>query len=228
MITIHNLTVSQVFQAARYIPEHEDQIYDWQPERVKSLVQGLISVFFAIYEPHHGREDFQKYTQVAFGSLCLRVAGEERAFLEGHKFFITLTLLLINLHLRQTGRNDRVELDNLLSFFRKDSSRWDFNPHFKRYGDCLRDLIRGEEIKPGQVPLPVLNLVACYREISAILREEINDRAFPFFAAWLRDKVLIEVSIAEDDRGARILQSARAYQRLRAKLMRELSEEADW
>lgn len=233
MVTIHDFTVSQVFQSARHIPDHGDQVYDWSAERVKDLVQGLIASFHAYYKPHHGMADCVKhYPIIKFGSLSLKVVGEDRAFLDGHKFFITLTLLLINVHVLQSRRiyipMDPVELEDLFRFFRKDCGEWTINPDFECYGNCLRDLIRGKEMRPGQVPLPALNLVARYNDIDDILREEIDDRALPFFAAWLRDKLLIEVRTAEDEREARLLKSAMAYERLRVAMMRALSEEQDW
>lgn len=232
MITIQDLTVSQLFHAARYVPDHDDQMYDWSAEQVTTRVKGLISAFFSFYQRHHTMEDFEKYQKMGFGSLCLRIAGENRAFLEGHKFFITLTLLLINLHVLQSRRIDSqieaVKLEDLFFFFRKDCGEWAINPDFEPYGDCLRDLIRGKEMKTDRIPLPVFNLVARYNDIDVIIREEVDDRALPFLAAWLRDKIIIEVCTAEDERGARLLKSARAYDRLKGKLMRELTEAPDY
>lgn len=232
MITIQNLTVSQVFQAARYVPDHDGQVYDWSAEQVKSRVQGLVAAFFSFYERHHTMEDLENYPEMIFGSLPLRVVGEkERAFLEGHKFFITFTLLLINVHVLQ-GRRIDVQIDPVkledLFFFRKDRSEWVINPDFELYSDCLRDLIRGKEVIPEQQPRHVAILVDRYKDIDAILREELNDRALPLFAAWLKNKISMEVLTAENSKSACLLKSARAYDRLKVKLIWELTEAPDY
>lgn len=212
MIYRQELTLAQCFSSARYIPDHDGQVYDWSAEQVERLVHDLVSNFSRNYKPHHEINDCGGYAGCQIGSISLRPVLNDRSFLDGHQLFITLALLLISIHNRQGSRPDRVKLETLISY--EDVGEWTINPNFELYGSIMYDLFQGITMDPRQVPANVRNLVACYLDVDAILRDGIDDRALPFFAAWLTCRVYLEVITAKCVTGASILKRAHAYDRM--------------
>lgn len=212
MISIEELTIGQCLNGVRYIPDNENQWYDWSAEQVKNKVEFLVSYFLWNYKPHHEKKDCGEYAGSRIGSISLNVVGDNRSFLNGHQLFITLVLLLICVHNRQGSRPDRVKLETLISY--EDLGEWAVNPDFELYGALMYDLFQGNKMEPFQVPSKVRNLVARYQDIETCVRDGIDDRALPFFAAWLKRRVYLEVITTNCRTGARLLQSAHAYDRM--------------
>lgn len=220
MIYRQELSLAQCFHGARYLPDNEDQRYDWSAEQVTRMVQNLISNFLWFHEPYHEKKDWKEYPSSRIGSISLRTVRDDRSFLNGHQLFITLALLLICIHNQQGSRPDRVKLDTLLSY--EDLGEWAVNPDFGIYGSFLYDLFQGLKMEPWQVPANVRNLVARYQDIETCLRDGIDDRALPIFAAWLIRRPYLEVITAKCATGASLLQSAHAYDRLMAEKRKEM------
>ena len=118
--------------------------------------------------------------------------------MDGQQRLTTLTLLLIHLHHLQKGRNERVEVQNLV--FSEKFGRKSFNLDVPDRVEVMQRLMDGAPFDLNGTSESVRNIGARYANIADHLPEEVTGVALPFFVDWLLENVhFVEIEAYSDE-----------------------------
>ena len=118
--------------------------------------------------------------------------------MDGQQRLTTLTLLLIHLHHLQEGRNERVEVQNLV--FSEKFGRKSFNLDVPDRVEVMQRLMDGAPFDLDGTGESVRNIGARYANIADHLPEEVTGVALPFFVDWLLENVhFVEIEAYSDE-----------------------------
>jgi hypothetical protein len=102
------------------------------------------------------------------------------------------------LHRRQGNRTDRVELKDLI--FSVKYGKKDFNLAVPDRAVVMESLLADTVPDVSAAPESVQNLVARYQDLDALLPEEIDDHALPYFCDWLTEHVhFVEITATTEE-----------------------------
>ena len=206
IIVAKEKTVKQVL-GEKYAVDFYQREYKWGEKQVTELVDDLVNVFDAQWEPGYEQEqgkvrDFRGYF---LGSIIVSERDNARFIVDGQQRLTTLTLLLMSLRCRvdEVRKGDLGKHICSVSFGREQ-----FNLDVPAREECLRALYEGKPFEKRKQSESIVNLVERYATIDemmgglAIEREGQGPLPFPFpaFSDWLLEKAcLAEIRATSDE-----------------------------
>ncbi len=192
-------TVAEVLEKKKYSIDYYQREYKWEAKQLKELVADLTTKFFDLHEPDHARRDVAKYPGYYLGSIIVSQKGSQPFIVDGQQRLTSLTLLLTFLRRLQQGREDAVDVDQLI--FSEKFGEKSFNLDIPDRVDCMEALFEHGAYEPSaDAPESVHTLVDRYEELDGLFPDELRGRALPFFIDWLKDRVqLVQITAYADD-----------------------------
>jgi hypothetical protein len=192
-------TVAGVLANQKYAIDYYQREYKWESKQIAELVADLSTKFLELYEPDHTRKDVGKYPGYYLGSIIISQKGGQPFVVDGQQRLTSLTLLLTYLRRLQQGRDDLVDIDQLI--FSEKFGEKSFNLDVADRMDCMEALFEhGGFEPPAEAPESVHTLVRRYGELDGIFPDELKETALPFFIDWLKDRVqLVQITAYTDD-----------------------------
>ena len=144
------------------------------------------------------RREVEYYEHYFLGSIVISPKRRQRFVVDGQQRLTTLTLLLIHLHLLQEGREERVEVKNLI-YSEKYGSK-SFNLDVPDRAEVMRKLMDNEEIDLSGESESVCNIAVQFANIVDHLPDDVTGPALPYFMDWLLENVhLVEIDAFSDE-----------------------------
>lgn len=192
-------TVAEVLEKKKYSIDYYQREYKWESKQLKEIVADLTTKFSDLYEPGHVRRDVAKYPGYYLGSIIISQKGSQPFIVDGQQRLTSLTLLLTFLRRLQQGREDVVDIDQLI--FSEKFGEKSFNLDVPDRVDCMEALFEhGSYEPPTDAPESVHTLVNRYDELDGLFPDELRGKALPFFIDWLKDRVqLVQITAYADD-----------------------------
>ena len=192
-------TFKQLLQNTKYSIHYYQREYAWQYKQVQELIDDLTDEFLNYYDPVHDRADVANYGVYFMGSVVL--AGRENAIIDGQQRLSSLSLLLIYLRCRLLSMGVTIAtVDQMI--FSESYGTASFNISVEDREPCLRALNDGKDFDPEGYGESVKNLYDRYQDICDLFPEEIDDKAVPYFADWLTEKVYFIEIVTETEQDA--------------------------
>ena len=192
-------TFKQLLQNTKYSIHYYQREYAWQYKQVQELIDDLTDEFLNWYDPEHERTDVANYGVYFMGSVVL--AGRENAIIDGQQRLSSLSLLLIYLRRRLLGMGVTIATVDQMIYSEAFGSA-SFNIFVEDREPCLRALNDGKDFDSEGYGESVKNLYARYQDICDLFPEEIDDKALPYFADWLTEKVYFIEIVTETEQDA--------------------------
>ena len=191
-------TVRELLDKAKYAIDFYQREYAWQERQVRELIDDLTGKFLDSYEPEHSRHEVEGYGHYFLGSIVTSHKRGKRFVVDGQQRLTTLTLLLIHLHHLQEGRDEQVEVQNLV--YSEKFGRKSFNLDVPDREEVMQRLMDGKPLDFNGTSESVQNIMARYANIADHLPEEVIGVALPFFVDWLLENVhLVEIEAYSDE-----------------------------
>lgn len=192
-------TVAEVLEKQKYAIDYYQREYKWEGKQLTELVNDLTTKFLDLYEPGHARRDVAKYPGYYLGSIIISKKGSQPFIVDGQQRLTSLTLLLTFLRRLQQGRDDVVDVDQLI--FSEKFGEKSFNLDVPDRVECMEALFEnGQYEPPAEAAESVHTLVARYGELDGLFPDELREKALPFFIDWLKDRVqLVQITAYTDD-----------------------------
>ncbi len=192
-------TIAEVLEKKKYSIDYYQREYKWESKQVAELVADLTAKFLELYDPDHARKEVAKYPGYFLGSIIISQKGSQPFIVDGQQRLTSLTLVLTYLRRLQQGREDIVDIDQLI--FSEKFGEKSFNLDVADRMDCMEALFEHGEHEPSaDAPESVHTLVGRYGELVGLFPDELKDKALPFFIDWLKDRVqLVQITAYTDD-----------------------------
>ena len=192
-------TIAEVLEKKKYSIDYYQREYKWESKQIAELVADLTAKFLELYEPDHARKDVAKYPGYYLGSIIMSQKGSQPFIVDGQQRLTSLTLFLTYLRRLQQGREDVVDIDQLI--FSEKFGEKSFNLDVPDRNDCMEALFEhGEYEPPADAPESVHTLAGRYGELDGLFPDELKDKTLPFFIDWLKDRVqLVQITAYTDD-----------------------------
>jgi hypothetical protein len=192
-------TIAEVLEKKKYSIDYYQREYKWESKQIAELVADLTTKFLELYEPNHARKDVAKYPGYFLGSIIISQKGSQPFIVDGQQRLTSLTLVLTYLRRLQQGRDDVVDIDQLI--FSEKFGEKSFNLDVPDRNDCMEALFEHGEYEPSaDAPESVHTLVGRYGELDGLFPDELKADALPFFIDWLKDRVqLVQITAYTDD-----------------------------
>jgi uncharacterized protein with ParB-like and HNH nuclease domain len=192
-------TVAEVLEKKKYSIDYYQREYKWESKQLKELIADLTTKFLDLHEPDHARKDVAKYPGYYLGSIIVSQKGSQPFIVDGQQRLTSLTLLLTFLRRLQQGREDVVDIDQLI--FSERFGEKSFNLDVDDRVECMEAIFeQGAYEPPADAPESVHTLVDRYDELDGIFPDELRGKAPPFFIDWLKDRVqLVQITAYADD-----------------------------
>jgi hypothetical protein len=191
--------IAEVLERKKYSIDYYQREYKWESKQIAELVADLTAKFLELYDPGHARKDVAKYPGYFLGSIIISQKGSQPFIVDGQQRLTSLTLLLTYLRRLQQGREDMVDIDQLI--FSEKFGEKSFNLDVPDRTGCMEALFEhGEYEPPVDGPESVHTLVGRYGELDGLFPDELKGPALPFFIDWLKDRVqLVQITAYTDD-----------------------------
>lgn len=192
-------TIAEVLEKKKYSIDYYQREYKWESKQIAELVADLTAKFLDLYDVEHARKQVAKYPGYYLGSIIISQKGSQPFIVDGQQRLTSLTLFLTYLRRLQQGREDRVNIDELI--YSEKFGEKSFNLDVTDRNDCMDTLFEhGEYEPPADAPESVHTLVARYAELDGLFPDELKESALPFFIDWLKDRVqLVQITAYSDD-----------------------------
>ena len=191
-------SVRQLLQGVKYSIDYYQREYRWEAKQVRELLNDLTDVFLDDYKPGVARSAVRGFTHYFLGSIIVSQKDSESFIVDGQQRLTSLTLLLVLLRNFQRGREDAVNVDQLV--FSERYGEKSFNLAVDERSPCMEALFEGEYFDTSGKSESVQNLHERYWDMESHFPEELRSEALPYFVDWLIDNVhLVEISAYSDD-----------------------------
>ncbi|MBL8157090.1 MAG: DUF262 domain-containing protein [Anaerolineae bacterium] len=191
-------TVRELLKGVKYAIDYYQREYKWQDEQIRELIDDLSGKFLEEYQPDHSRGKVGGYPHYFLGSIIITKKDNTNYIVDGQQRLTSLTLLLIFLRNLQNGREDQVNIDELI--FSEKFGEKSFNLHVDERLPCMEALFADKPFDLTNWPESVVNIYRRYHAIEESFPEELRQQALPYFIDWLLENVhLIEITAFSDD-----------------------------
>ena len=191
-------TVRELLKGVKYSIDYYQREYKWGEKQAAELVNDLVTKFLEEYEEGHERKKVADYPHYFLGSIIISKKESANYIVDGQQRLTSLSLFLILLHNLQDGRDDKVQIDELI--FSERFGEKSFNLDVAERSPCMEALFEGETFDTTEAPESVQNLYDRYQDIDAAFPEELRDKALPYFIDWMLENVhLVEITAYSDD-----------------------------
>ena len=194
----HARTVRELLTTAKYSIDFYQREYAWEERHIRELIDDLTGKFLDSYESGHSRHEVEGYGHYFLGSIVVSRKRSQRFVVDGQQRLTTLTLLLIHLHHLQEGRDDRVDVQDLV--YSEKFGRKSFNLDVPDRVEVMQQLMNGQALIFDGKSESARNISVRYANIADHLPEEVTGVALPFFVDWLLENVhLVEIEAYSDE-----------------------------
>lgn len=191
-------TVRELLSGMKYSIDYYQRDYKWTTKQVQELIDDLIGRFEEDYDEAHERREVASYGHYFLGSIVISAKNGQKYVIDGQQRLTTLTLLLIFLHNIQQGREEQVNIKDMI--FSEKYGKKTFNIEVEERLRCMETLFSQEPFDGTGQPESVRNIIARYGDIETLFPPDIKDETLPFFIDWLIDNVhLVEITAYSDD-----------------------------
>lgn len=197
---IHGIskTIRDLLKGMKYSVDYYQREYKWQTKQVEELLDDLTGRFLEDHDDANPREAVADYGHYFLGSIVVSNKSGQKYLIDGQQRLTTLTLLLMYLHNLQRGREERVDVADMIFSVRY--GKKSFNLDVPERQAVMEALFNGDEFDPNSQPESVRNIYARYRDIEAHFPEDIKDETLPYFVDWLIENVhLVEITAYNDE-----------------------------
>ncbi|MBI9051847.1 MAG: DUF262 domain-containing protein [Anaerolineaceae bacterium] len=191
-------TIRGLLKGVKYSIDYYQREYKWREKQIKELVDDLSNKFLEEYQLGHARNMVANYPHYFLGSIIISKKNGNQFVVDGQQRLTSLTLLLILLRSLQNGRDDKVNVDELI--FSERFGEKSFNLDIDERKNAMNALYSGNPFDITDRPESVQNLVRRYQDLEDYFPEELRGDALPYFIDWLLENVhLVEISAYSDD-----------------------------
>lgn len=192
-------TIAEVLENKKYSIDYYQREYKWEEKQLAELVNDLSAKFLDLYSSEHTRRDVSKYSGYFLGSIIVSKKASESFVVDGQQRLTSLTLILTFLRRLQLGRDQVVDIDQLI--FSEKFGEKSFNLNVPDRVECMESLFEhGEYDPPASAPESVHTLAARYSELDVLFPDDVKGEALPYFIDWLKDRVqLVQITAYTDD-----------------------------
>lgn len=191
-------TVRGLLNGVKYALDYYQREYKWGSRHAAELLEDLEAKFLSSYVDSHERAQVQDYVHYFLGSIVISQKKGQSFIIDGQQRLTTLTLLLIYLHHLQRGRDDKVDVHNLI--FSEKFGKKSFNLDVPERAAVMETLYAGQQLDFGNASESTRNIVARYADIEELFPDALKERALPFFIDWLLENVdIVEITAYTDD-----------------------------
>lgn len=197
--TSKNLT--ELLGNQKFYIDYFQREYRWQESHIKLLVEDLTNTFLRNYKEGHERQMVTTYPNYFLGPVIFSSDENKKSIIDGQQRITSITLLLIYLEHLQEGKDNIVDIKNLI--FSEKHGIKSFNMTEESREPCLKALFReGEYAVKDNDSETVKNMVERYEDIENSFPEELSGKVLPNFIDWLIYEVKIVEIIAHSDENA--------------------------
>lgn len=191
-------TVREALKGIKYSIDYFQREYKWRDKQIRELLEDLAGKFQEEYKPTDARTAVAGYPHYFLGSIIISRKDGSSFIVDGQQRLTSLTLLLILLRNLQAGRDDQVNVDELI--FSEKFGHRSFNIDVPERVPCMEALFKGEPFDPSDRSESVQNLYARYGDLVSEFPEDLREHALPYFIDWLLENVhLVEITAFSDD-----------------------------
>jgi hypothetical protein len=193
-------TVRELLKGVKYSIDYYQREYKWHDKQIRELIDDLSGKFLEEYQPTHPRAKVADYPHYFLGSIIISKKESVGYIVDGQQRLTSLTLLLVLLRNLQKGKQERVNVDELI--FSEKFGQKSFNLHVDERTPAMDALYEdgGATFNATDRPESVQNLVARYYDLESAFPEELRGPALPYFIDWLLENVhLVEIMAYSDD-----------------------------
>ncbi|MEP3890066.1 MAG: DUF262 domain-containing protein [Hellea sp.] len=191
-------TVRGLLHGNKYSIDYYQREFKWGHKQIEELVTDLTSKFLQDYDSLHERRQVAKYKHYFLGSIIISQREGHKFIVDGQQRLTSLTLLLLFLQNLQQGRDDAVNISELI--YSQEYGEPSFNINVADRNDCLLALYNMKEPDVSEMPESVQNIYAGYQDIETLFPSELHGAALPYFIDWLQRNVhLVEITAFSDD-----------------------------
>ena len=191
-------TVRELLKGVKYSIDYYQREYKWRDKQIRELVDDLTGKFLEEYDPTHPRHKVADYPHYFLGSIIISKKDTASYIVDGQQRLTSLTLLLILLRTLQQGRNDQVNIDELI--VSEKYGQKSFNLDIDERAPIMDALYNREPFDPTGRTESVQNLSQRYLDLEGALPEDLRGAALPYFLDWLLENVhLVEITAYSDD-----------------------------
>ena len=203
-IDADDVTLRSLLDGQKFTIGYFQREYRWEEGHIVQLIDDLTSAFLNDYGPEHDRREVVRYDTYYMGPVVLSREDAHLSVIDGQQRITSLTLLLIYLHHRQKqdpSPRGAESVENLI--YSETFGEKAYNMQVTEREACLEALFAtGDYNLDGEQDESVRNLVDRYGDINATFPDEIDARALPYFASWLKEKLIFVKIVADDEEKA--------------------------
>jgi len=163
-------TVRELLKGVKYSIDYYQREYRWGQKQVLELLADLTNKFLEQYEETHARKDVEKYPHYFLGSIIISSKESGKFIVDGQQRLTSLTLLLILLRNLQRGREDQVNVDELI--YSEKYGEKSFNLNVPERDPCLNALFDNQLFDPNGAPESVHNIYERYHDLEEFFRKQ--------------------------------------------------------
>jgi len=190
-------TVREVLKE-KYMIDYYQREYKWTNKQMGELIDDLSGKFLEEYQSEHERTKVEEYAHYFLGSIIISKKNNASFIVDGQQRLTSLTLLLILLRNLQQGRDDQVNVDDLIISER--FGRKSFNLNIEERNPLMEALFDGEIQETNDQPESIQNIIERYHYIEEYFPEELIGQPLPYFIDWLLENVhVVEITAYSDD-----------------------------
>src|SRR3954454_20015181 len=165
-------TIAGVLANQKYAIDYYQREYKWESKQIAELVADLTAKFLELFQSDHARKDVATYPGYYLGSIIISQKDGRPFVVDGQQRLTSLTLFLTYLRRLQQGRDDVVDIDQLI--FSEKFGEKSFNLDVPDRNDCMEALFEyGEYDPPADAPESVHTLVGRYGELDGLFPDEV-------------------------------------------------------
>src|SRR5690606_34110051 len=158
-------TLRELLDGKKYAIDYYQREYRWEQKQIFELIDDLVNSFLEAYRPGHPRMAVEGYSRYFLGSIIISDKEDGRYIVDGQQRLTSLTLLLIYLRNLQQGREDQVDIDDLV--FSERYGQKSFNLNVDERTPVLEALFEQREFDTTNRSESVQNIEARYADIEA-------------------------------------------------------------
>lgn len=191
-------TVKELLDKTRYSIDYYQREYRWEEKNIQELLDDLSGKFFESYQEGDERTDVEEYSRYYLGAIIVCERDGVKYIVDGQQRLTSLTLLLIYLNNLQRGREEQVDISDLI--YSERYGQKTFNLNIEERLQIIEALFEDKDFDINDEHESIQNIWNRYQDIENEFPEDLKSEALPFFIDWLTDNVdLVKITAYKDE-----------------------------
>lgn len=199
-ITSDTPSISSLLSNTRYNIDYYQREYRWERKQAEQLLNDLFSAFLESYEEEHERTEVEQYGQYFLGPIILNRRESVKDIVDGQQRITTLSLLLIALRRRIQDEEQRNTIANLVVTTKYGQRT--FTLDVPERTSCMEALYAEQPLDLDSQDPSVRNILDRFADVEELLDGGLEPSAFPHFADWLMNRVMLVTVVATSEADA--------------------------